>query len=130
VKKQKSLYVNTLDVNVIIVWVLLLLQSAKPSSPPPPKNHPLPPPPAPSNHARARELHVPLCVPESLGRCAMLAEPRRRGAEPQRPGVPSKTQGPSLLTPKTTDGRLRRLSSTPQIKRTRSASKNFCSFTV
>ncbi len=41
---------------------------AKPSTPPPP-----------SNYARMQELHLLLCVLESLGRSATLAEPQRRG---------------------------------------------------
>jgi hypothetical protein len=65
----------------------------KPSSPPPlPKTiHSLPLPP---NHARAEKLRTFFHVPESLGRCATLAEKEPSGAA----GTPPK-RGTLLVSP-------------------------------
>ena len=84
----------------------LLLPPPKPSilSSPTPRNHPLPPPPLPpSNHAHAQSCAL-LCVCPfvPLGRCATLADPRRRccGAEPTKPGgAPPKRGTLLVLTP-------------------------------
>jgi hypothetical protein len=84
---------------------LLLLPPPKPSilSSPTPRNHPLPPPLPPSNHAHAQSCAL-LCVCPfvPLGRCATLADPRRRccGAEPTKPGgAPPKRGTLLVLTP-------------------------------
>ena len=83
----------------------LLLPPPKPSilSSPTPRNHPLPPPLPPSNHAHAQSCAL-LCVCPfvPLGRCATLADPRRRccGAEPTKPGgAPPKRGTLLVLTP-------------------------------